>query len=105
MIEELKEELPAREFVGILHDHVLETLRKCLDKLQAPEPVKFLVDRLNELTYYLEHPESPVEKWGPEHFDLQTMVTKAINSIAEVGGTFGVPDGDSTTPRKGTFLA
>jgi hypothetical protein len=105
MATQVKDQVVAREFVETLQETAQETLKKCLEKLEAPESVKALVERIDELNYYLSNPDLPEENWGPEKFDIQTVVAETTNAIAAVGGTFSNSEGDRTVSREGTLLA
>ena len=94
---------PAIEFVGILQESAQDTLKKCLEKLGAPEEVITLAGHVTDLGYYLEKFNDPRVKFGPEGFDIQEVIIETVNNIAALGGTFDGPVGE-TRSRKGTML-
>ena len=94
----------AIEFVEALQESAQDTLKKCLEKLGAPEDVIALVGCVTDLGYYLEMADKPGQDFSPEGFDIQEVIVEAANNIAALGGTFGSRVGE-TVSRKGTMLA
>jgi hypothetical protein len=96
------EPVVAIEFVETLQEEAQETLKKCLKKMGAPEPVIDLARNINNLSFYLQTVQDAQEDFGPKGYDIPGEVVETINNIGTLGGSFG--DAGVTRARKGTML-
>ena len=98
-----KEPLVAVEFVENLQENAYVTLKKCLNKLDAPKAVLRLAESVYDMSYYLKEANDHPERFSPEGFDIQNVIIETVNDIADMGGVFGTSE-TVGVPRKGSML-
>jgi len=97
-----KEPLVAVEFVETLQEEATTTLKKCLKKMGAPDPVIDLVRCISNLSFYLQVVDASERDFSPEGLDIPGDIIDTINDMAILGGSFG--EAGVTCARKGTML-
>jgi hypothetical protein len=92
----------APEFIEVLAENATETAAAALEALHAPEHLVLLVRNIHELGYYLEQcyrSPNPLLRERSSRFDIEAVVIESLNAIAQSGGIFRGPTGD-TFPRE-----
>jgi hypothetical protein len=92
----------APEFAETLAENATETAAAALEALHVPENLILLVRNIHELGYYLEEcyrSPNPLLHERRNRFDIEAVAVETINAIAQSGGVFHGPVGD-TLPRE-----
>ena len=93
----------APEFVETLQENALEVAKAQLKKLDVPEEVINLVEKVHDLGYYVAEcyrsPENLMAEDKLDRFDIEDIVVEAVNLIAKLGGKFYGPQTNSESRK------